>query len=53
MSEADRETFRRAILSPHVSGGMLAAALIAKNYTVDRLAIDHFRRKLRIGKATL
>ena len=53
MPEEDRETFRKAVTHPDVSGGMLASALRLKGYDVDRLAIDHFRRKLRIGRATL
>ena len=53
MPEEDRDTFRKAITHPEVTGGMLAAALRVKGYNVDHPAIDHFRRKLRTGKATL
>jgi hypothetical protein len=53
MPEEDRETFRKAIVHPDVSGGMLASALRVKGYDVDRMAIDHYRRKLRIGRSSL
>lgn len=53
MDEGDREVFRMAIQSPEFSGGMIALALHARGYNIDHMAVDHYRRKLRTGKAAL
>lgn len=54
MNEADREIFRTLIQDSGYTGGRIAEILHVAKYTdVDRLAVDHFRRKLRAGKAKL
>lgn len=54
MAPMDRETFRKAIVLPELSGGMIAIALRAKGHEdIDHMAVDHYRRKLRTGKAAL
>ena len=54
MPEGDREVFRLLIIDPGYSGGRIAELLTHEYQTpIDRMAVDHFRRKLRIGKAEL
>lgn len=54
MPEGDREIFRLLITDPAYSGGRIAEIVNHEYGTViDRMAVDHFRRKLRIGKAEL
>jgi hypothetical protein len=54
MGEADQDVFRKAIAEPLLSGGIIASALRAKGHTdIDHMAVDHYRRKLRTGKAGL
>ena len=53
MGEQDREVFRWLIKSDY-SGGEVAQVLRAStNEPIDHMAVDHFRRKLRAGKAEL
>jgi hypothetical protein len=55
MPEHDREVLAGLIKNPYYSGGFIAD-LIRREYpthTVDHHAVDHFRRKLKVGKATL
>jgi hypothetical protein len=54
IEEKDREVFRDLIENPHYSGGFLADLFNRAGYlNIDRLAVDHYRRKLRNGKAKL
>lgn len=56
MDEKDRQLFRLLIQDAGYSGGKLAEILTTAfkgKHVIDRMAVDHFRRKLRIGKATL
>lgn len=54
MREVDREIFRTLIQDAGYTGGTLAEILNRAGFLhVDRMAVDHYRRKLRNGKATL
>lgn len=54
LTEKDRETFGWLIENPYYTGGFLADLFQRAGYTdIDHLAVDHYRRKLRTGKATL
>jgi len=54
MNEDDRAAFRRIIVNPGLTAGLIAEALRVDGYLmVDRAAVGHFRRKLQAGKATL
>ena len=54
MDEENRETFRKAITMTAFSGGVIAEALRLWGYQdIDHMAVDHYRRKLRTGKAAL
>jgi hypothetical protein len=54
VDEKDKQTFRELIQDPFYTGGWLADLFQRAGYTdIDRMAVHHFRRKLRVGKATL
>lgn len=56
MSEADRETFRELIQNRSHSGLSIARILKDAGYgdfKVNRHSVEHYRRKLEAGTATL
>lgn len=54
MDAENQEAFRLLITDPAWSGSQIAEAMNAMGYRdIDDNKINHFRRKLRAGKATL
>ena len=56
MNDSDREVFRTLITDTERYSGGRIAEILRYEYPVpivDHHAVDHFRRKLRAGKATL
>ena len=56
MPEEDRETFRELIQSREFSGLEIAKILKRagyESYKINRHSVEHFRRKLEAGDATL
>lgn len=56
MPEEDRETFRELIQNPGLSGLLIARALKSAGYgefNINRHSVEHYRRKLEAGTATL
>ncbi|MDR6794350.1 hypothetical protein J2X12_002913 [Pseudarthrobacter oxydans] len=55
LSDANRETFRRAIAQPasEVGHEAIAKALRALGYDVDRKQVHLFREKLSMGRVSL
>lgn len=56
MPEEDRETFRELIQNPEFSGLDIVKILKRsgyESYKINRHGVEHFRRKLEVGDATL
>lgn len=54
LNEKDKALFGDLIQNPYYPGGWLADLFRRAGYTdIDHMAVDHYRRKLRTGKAAL
>lgn len=59
LNDRDKGLFKLLVLDSTASGGYLANLLSAamrrmgREIVIDHMAVDHFRRKLRTGKAIL